>query len=234
LTDTTGHGFNHKYYNRSGATRNYPVTLIATSDYFCSDTLTDTVTVYPFIKANFAVDYSNNCSPLNVQLINTSTGGALFDWTYGDGTSATSFVPDTRYHLYENNTDHDTTFFIHMRAQNPQGCADSVTRSVALFPQVVADFSFSSPNQGCNPLNVSFANNSRGINLDYTWDFGDKTYSTSENPPSRIYKNATALDTTYKVTLTVMNLAGCDSSISRTVEVFSKVTADFTIERLDS
>ena len=31
-----------------------------------------------------------------------------------------------------------------------------------------------------------------------------------------------------------MNLAGCDSSVTKTVEVYSKVTADFSIERVDS
>jgi len=31
-----------------------------------------------------------------------------------------------------------------------------------------------------------------------------------------------------------MNLAGCDSSVTRTVQVYSKVTADFSIERVDS
>ena len=234
LADTTGNNFIHKYFNRTGASKDYIVSLVTTSDYFCSDTLRDTVTVYPFIKANFSVDYSNNCSPLNVLLVNTSKGGAQFDWDFGDGNTHTSLIPETLYHVYENNSDNDTTFFIKLLATNLQGCADSIQRSVSLFPQVVADFSFDSPNQGCNPLTVSFLNNSRGKNLDYTWDFGDKTFSTSENPPPRLYKNSTSADTTYYVTLTVMNLAGCDSSITRAVEVYSKVTADFAIERLDS
>ncbi len=102
------------------------------------------------------------------------------------------------------------------------------------FHRVIAGFGFDSPDKGCNPLNVVFKNNSKGKNLNYIWDFGDKTYSASENPPPRLYQNSTARDTTYYVNLTVMNLAGCDSSVTHTVNVYSKVTADFAIARLDS
>jgi gliding motility-associated-like protein len=194
----------------------------------------DTITVYPFIKANFAIDYSNNCSPLNVQFTNTSKGGAGYNWNFGDGNLYNTLLPETLYHVYENNSDNDTTYFIRLKASNLNGCADSVERSVFLFPRVIADFGFNGPNQGCNPLNVSFVNNSKGQNLDYIWDFGDKTYSTSQYPPPRTYKNSTDIDTTYFVNLTVMNLAGCDSSVTKTVDVYSKVTADFSIERVDS
>jgi len=234
VADTLGNPVNHVYYNRTSANKIVPVSLITTSDYFCSDTLTDTIVVYPFIKANFAIDYSNNCSPLNVEFVNTSRGGSQFEWNFGDGTGLTLPDPDTLHHVYENYSDNDTIYYIHMRAENTQGCADSMTRTVSLFPQVAAAFAFSSPNQGCNPLAVEFSNTSKGKDLDYTWDFGDKTYSTSQHPPPRLYKNATALDTTYFVTLTVMNLAGCDSSITHEVEVYSKVTADFAVARLDS
>ena len=46
-------------------------------------------------------------------------------------------------------------------------------------------------------------------------------------PLPRLYQNQTDKDTTYEVRLVVMNPAGCDSSLSRTVQVYSKVTADF-------
>ncbi|HEX2394859.1 MAG TPA: PKD domain-containing protein, partial [Bacteroidales bacterium] len=212
----------------------YPVELMTTSDYTCSDTMKDTVTIYPFVKANFAIDYSNNCSPLNVSFTNTSKGGEEFNWRFGDGDTYYTFVPEALEHIYQNNSDNDTTFFIDLTAVNNYGCADSVSRSVFLFPRVVAAFDFTTPNQGCNPLTINFANNSTGRNLDYMWDFGDMTYSTSQNPPPRNYKNSTEKDTTYYVNLTVMNLAGCDSSVTRTVQIFSKVTADFAIERVDS
>jgi PKD repeat protein len=233
-TDSSLLPFSRYFFNRSDHDTIYTLRLVTTSDYFCQDTAQLPLTVYPFVKANFAVDYSNNCSPLHVEIVNISKGGAEFNWNLGDGNKLTTYLPDTLIHLYENNTDNDTTFYIYLQAKNNRGCIDSAQRSVSLFPRVIAGFSFNSPNQGCNPLNVSFINSSKGKNLNYTWDFGDKTYSTSQNPPPRTYKNSTDHDTTYRVNLTVMNLAGCDSSITRTVQVYSKVTADFAIARLDS
>ncbi|MFO7369394.1 MAG: PKD domain-containing protein, partial [Bacteroidales bacterium] len=234
ITGNSSAPFTRNYLNRSDHDTTYTILLTATSDYYCIDTFSLPLTVYPFVNANFAIDYSNNCSPLNVEFTNTSKGGTLFEWDFGDGFQYNTLTQETLYHIYENNTDNDTTFFIDLKATNSYGCMDSIRRSVFLFPRVVADFDFASPNAGCNPLNVSFDNNSRGKNLDYIWDFGDKTYSTSENPPPRTYKNSTDKDTTYYVNLTVMNFAGCDSSITKTVEVYSKVTADFAIERVDS
>jgi PKD repeat protein len=226
--------FTKYFFNRTGNDTIYKVRLVVTSDYFCRDTSSVPITVHPFVKANFAVDYSNNCSPLNVEIVNISNGGDQFNWNLGDGNMLTTFTPDTLYHVYENNKDNDTTFYIHLNAKNNEGCIDSALRSVSLFPRVIAGFGFDSPDKGCNPLNIVFRNSSKGKNLNYIWDFGDKTYSTSENPPPRLYQNSTSRDTAYFVNLTVMNLAGCDSSVTHTVHVYSKVTADFAIARLDS
>ncbi len=226
--------FTKYFFNRSNDDTIYNVSLVAASDYLCRDTARVPITVHPFVKANFGVDYSNNCSPLNVQIVNISKGGDEFNWNLGDGTLLTTLTPDTLFHKYENNTDNDTTFYIHLNAKNNEGCSSSAMRSVSLFSRVIAGFGFDSPDKGCNPLNVVFKNNSKGKNLNYIWDFGDKTYSASQNPPPRLYQNSTAKDTTYYVNLTVMNLAGCDSSITHTVNVYSKVTADFAIARLDS
>ncbi len=226
--------FTKFFFNRTDDDTIYNVSLVVASDYYCKDTAQVPITVHPFVKANFGVDYSNNCSPLNVEIVNISKGGDEFNWNLGDGSLLTTFNPDTLFHKYENNTDNDTTFYIHLNAKNNEGCSSSALRSVSLFPRVIAGFGFDSPNKGCNPLTVVFKNNSKGKNLNYIWDFGDKTYSASENPPPRMYQNSTAGDTTYFVNLTVMNLAGCDSSITHTVNVYSKVTADFAIARLDS
>ncbi len=234
MVDTSSWSFIRYFLNRSDEDTTFTIRLVTTSDYFCKDTFEVPLTVHPFISANFAVDYNSNCSPMNVEIINSSWGGDLFNWNLGDGNIFTSLVADTTYHTYENNSDNDTTYFINLVATNILGCSDSVERSVSLYPRVIAAFNFDSPNQGCNPLNVSFINNSTGKDLNYFWDFGDRTYSTAQFPMPRLYQNQTDKDTTYAVRLVVMNPAGCDSSISRNVQVYSKVTADFAIERLDS
>lgn len=234
LIDTSKAPFARTFLNRTEDNITYKINLTATSDYFCRDTVSLPLTVFPFVDANFAIDFASNCSPLNAELINISNGGDEFYWNFGDGDSYYTLLPEALHHIYENTSDKDTTYYISLKAANMQGCVDSIKREVFLFSQVVADFDFDSPNQGCNPLDVSFINKSKGQNLDYIWDFGDKTFSTSQNPPPRTYKNSTAKDSTYYVNLTVMNLAGCDSSIERTVQVYSKVTADFAIERVDS
>ena len=234
FVDTLGTGFTHRYFNRSLSNVNYTITLVANSDYFCSDTFTDAITVHPFVKANFSIDFQNNCSPVAVDLSNVSLGGSRFDWDFGDGTSDITYVPSTLPHTFENNTDNDTTYYIKMRASNPYGCADSMQRSILLFPQVAADFDFGTPSVGCNPLLVSFINDSKGKNVIYNWDFGNNTFSTSKDPPPKLYQNNTAWDTTYYVTLTVTNPVGCDSSMTKPVQVYSAVMADFSINRLDS
>ncbi len=233
--DTTGSSFVHRYFNRTSANKIYTIKLITRSDYFCTDTMIDYITVHPFVKANFAIDYANNCSPLNVQFSNISLGGSQFDWDFGDGVKQTTFsTTPCIFHTYENNSDNDTIFYIKLKATNAYACADSVMRSIYLFPQVAANFDFGTSNVGCNPLPVTFINASKGKNINYMWDFGDKTYSTSQDPPPKTYQNNTNYDTTYFVTLTVTNPVGCDSSMTKPVQVYSKVTADFAISRLDS
>jgi PKD repeat protein len=69
----------------------------------------------------------------------------------------------------------------------------------------VADFS-GSPTSGTAPLTVAFSDRSTGLPRSWTWDFGDGTGSTSQNP-SHTYNTAG----TYTVTLTASNAAGSDT-----------------------
>ena len=79
------------------------------------------------------------------------------------------------------------------RRQTLQGCADSIKAFGISVSHRWLPISISAVQiRAVIRLNVSFINNSKGKNLDYIWDFGDKTYSTSQNPPPRIYKNSTA------------------------------------------
>ncbi len=82
------------------------------------------------------------------------------------------------------------------------GCdaQQSVQIHVTMPPLPVADFGGAAP--GCAPLTVQFVNKSiHGES--YTWDFGDKQYSSDENPAHTYY-----VPGSYIVKLTVHNIAG--------------------------
>lgn len=232
--DTTGNPVNHVFFNRGDNDTIYRVRLTATSDDLCVDTSSTFITVHPFVKASFGLDFLNNCSPLSVRLPNLSKGGDIFDWDYGDGDFTTVLTPDTMYHQFVNNSDNDTIFYIKLLVSNTEGCEDSLIRPVFLYPRVVAAYDFATPNVGCNPLTVDFINNSEGKDLNYLWDFGDGSGIDEENPANKVFSNSTSFDTTYYVKLTATNPAGCDSSITKPVEVYSKVQAGFVISKVDS
>jgi PKD repeat protein len=73
---------------------------------------------------------------------------------------------------------------------------------------------------GCSPLTVHFVNRS-AYGESYLWDFGDKIYSTEENPSHTFY-----VPGNYIVRLTVINLAG-QSIHSGIITVFQNPSAIF-------
>jgi hypothetical protein len=83
---------------------------------------------------------------------------------------------------------------------------ENYTISATFFvPAPVADFS-ASPTSGKPPLSVVFTNTSTGNITGMTWDFGDSSTSTSENP-AHTYSSAG----TYTVQLTVSGPGGSDT-----------------------
>ena len=86
----------------------------------------------------------------------------------------------------------------------------------------VAGFS-ASPTTGTAPLIVGFTDSSSGSPTSWTWDFGDGTTGSAENP-SHTYSSAG----TYSVTLISSNAAGSNSSVQSdyiTVSVDADVAA---------
>jgi PKD repeat protein len=100
------------------------------------------------------------------------------------------------------------------------GCKalDTIHVTVLMPPLPTADFE--PDTTGCSPLTVNFVN--RSVHGEsYLWDFGDKVFSTEENPSHTYY-----VPGNYLVSLTVYNIAG-QSIHSGIIKVFQNPTAIF-------
>ena len=86
-----------------------------------------------------------------------------------------------------------------------------------------ADFT-ADPTSGCAPLTVNFSDASSGEITDWSWDFGDGTTSTEQNP-THTYNNPG----NYTVSLTVTGPGGSDTETKTDyITVYQPITADFS------
>ncbi|MBN1599620.1 MAG: PKD domain-containing protein [Bacteroidales bacterium] len=234
-SDTTGDPYSHIFFNRSDVDSTYNVTLSATSAYFCESSFDTNIVVHPFVRANFGIEYENNCSPLLATISNLSVQADTNKWDFGDGTPVTYEDAASFIHSFQNlNINTDTTYTVSLVTLNDYGCSDTSSREIDIFPEVVADFNISD-SVGCSPRSVMFHNRSTGGLLSFLWDFGNSTSGVNPAPDfPKTYTNYSQTDTTYYVTLTVSNPYGCDDEDYDSVTVFASIDAEFSMPVTDT
>jgi large repetitive protein len=199
----------------SYATANtFTVKLVVTSANGCKDSVSSVINVYAKPIATFITPASQCFSNNNFSFVNNSTGAASYLWYFGDGTISTVQNPTHSYATAN-------TYTVKLIVTNINGCKDSISRSIIVFPKPTA--AFTTPASQCfSNNNFSFVNNSTG-GATYLWYFGDGTTSTIQSPT---HSYATANTFTVKLVITSTN--GCKDSVSRIITVFIKPTAAFT------
>jgi PKD repeat protein len=189
----------------------YDVTLTASNpDMTTSRTRNQYITVLNIPRADFTVDKTQGGAPLNVNFIDQSTGApTTWQWDFGDGAKSTEKNP---LHQYTEPGKFTVTLSVsNANGQDSTAKADFIVTTLA----PVADFR-ADRQSGNAPFVVRFTDLSNGNPATWSWDFGDGTGSSEQNP-SHIYMNEGA----YNVQLTVSNQYGTDS-------VFMKDTSSAT------
>ncbi|MGO4819444.1 PKD domain-containing protein [Flavobacterium sp. W22_SRS_FP1] len=148
-----------------------------------------------------------------------NSGAPLTVATTGNNSSVTVAVNTSNAGIFIYNLDsvHDVD------TPNEQGSSGSATVNIISPP--VVDFTFTNDNS-CMGTAIQFSSNLTGGSYTYSWDFGDSTTSTQQNPVHSFVSLGcnTAI---FNVTLTVTGGA-CTVTKTKTVTVKQKPDIDFT------
>jgi gliding motility-associated-like protein len=211
-------------YQDSGV---YVVTLICNPGTLCADTGTTTFYIYPLLDPNFAQP-AGQCvvgNNFSFQAAGAFLGNGTFSWNFGPNAS-----PSTSNQQNPNNIVWDTSgVFLVTLTVDENGCTETYTDTVIVYPMPEADFSPVS-STGCVPFTVQFSDSSiAGTQLTYFWDFGDGYTSNMANP-----QHTYTMVGTFDVTLIVTTINGCIASDTffspGLITVLPVPTAGFTVD----
>ncbi len=195
----------------------YPVTLSGTSLVNgCSASLTQNIVVSTNPVASFNPTPILGCLPLVVSMNNSSTNSSFQAWNFGDGNSSAAFSPTHTYTTAG-------SFVIRLYVENANGCSDSISQIVTVYPLPTADFDVATTNACSQPLVATFTNQSTGA-INYEWNFGDGQISSLTNPVHSY--NATG---NYNVSLIVSTIYGCKDTATAIVNSYPQAVANFTL-----
>ncbi|MFY9310947.1 MAG: PKD domain-containing protein [Bacteroidia bacterium] len=214
---------NHTFTNPQTYDTTYHINLVAVSTFGCRDTFNTSTTVYHAANAAFTSDYAINCSPLPVQFTNTSTGAVDYSWNFGDGTPVSTAANPN--HLFINNTPFLQTYITTLTVNSPNGCSNSATQNILLYPSPIFTFVALPIDTGCSPLAVNFNASSGGAV--YEWDFGDGSTSLMQSPSHNFINNGNA-DSIYHVTLITTSPFSCKDTSGTDILVHPNPVAGFT------
>ncbi|WP_292464808.1 PKD domain-containing protein [Methanolobus sp.] len=172
--------------------------------------------------AGFTSNVTSGAVPLSVSFTDQSTNATAWYWDFGDGNTSALQNPT---HTYMD----VGTYNVNLTAINSISGNDTLTRTdyitVAIAP--VASFT-ANVTSGAVPLSVNFTDGSANAPISWSWDFGDGTNSTEQNP-THTYASAG----TYTVSLNSTNVAGSNTStqndyITAAVTPVTSFTANVT------
>jgi len=207
-------------YTYSNASK-YLVSLSVTASNGCANYTQDSLQIYNAPQANFALPSASPiCSNQTYLFTNTSTADAgsnpAWQWTVNGTAVATS------QHLSYLITS-AVAQTVKLTASIP-GCTSQATQSIPTV-QVGPLVSFSSPSSSCVGSVASFTNTTQGAGTTYAWSYGDGNASSQLNGA-----NAFGTPGVFPVSLTVVNAAGCQNSMTKNLSVYSNPQPAFAIE----
>ncbi len=215
--------FNHPYENETGLVSDLTLSLTASNLFGCSDTVVQSINIFPEEAAEFSVD-TIGCTPLALTFENQSVDDITYNWIFGDGNTSTEYSP---IHTYINTTNAVIIDTVSLITISEYFCRDTSTSYIYVQPKPDVIFTVDEV-AGCTPFEVEINNISNGV-TNYYWDFGDTTNSnTADANIIHTYENFTPSSTQYEILLIGENDFSCKDSISQFITVLAGTSTFFT------
>ncbi|NQX97769.1 MAG: PKD domain-containing protein, partial [Flavobacteriales bacterium] len=212
-----------------GVDGQYDVELTITTDHNCSNSIIQTINVWPLPIIGYSP--TEVCLNAPTQFTDTSTvtlgNNVGWSWDFGDASPIDNLQHPI--HTYGSDGSYPTQLIV----TTNYGCKDSLTQTVTVNPLPVV--SFGDPYAACAPnVCVNFLNttgiNNPGIISTYQWYFGDGD-SSSVYQPSHCYQNSSFTSVNnFDVTLIAKSNKNCYDTLTQTnfVTAYPKPLADFS------
>ncbi|MCU0631154.1 MAG: PKD domain-containing protein [Methanoregulaceae archaeon] len=197
-----------------GTTTTYPPAVAGTG-YSGYTGVSPGIANPPTNPASFRVDHSSGTAPLQVSFYETSLGTPTkWSWDFDDGGGSSEENP---VHIFTRPGTYDVTLSVVIGGKNYQN-SQVITVGKPSGTPLQADFTLA-PLTNTPPFSVRFTDTSTGSPTTWTWDFGDGTTSTLQNPT-----HSYASEGGYRITLTVTKSDGQRSSTFTLIDIYPDET----------
>jgi PKD repeat protein len=219
---------NYTYRNTTDHIQSYNLKLRVGNNHGCYDSISQEVTVYPEVVADFTTSDGifEDCQPFFVRFENTTNAPANdFNWDFGDGGGSVLKTPPAR--TFTNNGTIDSVYSVRLFAQSEFGCSDEITKDIIAYAYINANFGLAN-SDSCSPFPVGIDNLSKGGIDQYFWNFGDGSPESNQFEPAHAYRNQSDFVQERNLRLIVKNLHACYDTLIRKVTVYPEVIANFS------
>ena len=204
----------------------YTVRLLITNSAGCTDTMIQTITIYPDARATATAFPVTGCAPFVIDTNNFSyvdhiEANAWYQWHIYDQKTDSLLASFNRYDsLYYELNDPGDSVYLRMIAFSPFGC-NSDTLIIPFYTSGKAPVDFTASDMsGCNPLVVQLSENIGGF-LQWQWYVNGTAFSTLQNPVITLTNSSFTHDSIYTISLVAWDGNGCSDSTAKDIRVFA-------------
>jgi gliding motility-associated-like protein len=209
----------------------YPVSLIATDQRGCSDTLTEEIFVPAELSIDFTADtvcFGDSTMLIASALLPANAQVGTWVWFFDDGSPQLSTTEDTVYHSFAS----DGVFRVELTAlELATNCNATVRKDVLVRKLPTAAFLAAAAACADSTEFIDQSALGDGPISNWTWYFGDGNSEsiTAPDPADTKYLYPPFLDT-FEASLAISDVFGCEDSIAQEVLRFPCLFVNFTTD----